>query len=181
MGANWLRRAAAAIAETVFAPAGICCDVRGMDFAFTPNFGAKAYVDKDGVERIRGGAMFGGAAVLVLAFRNPVSALDVLTHELIHVVVPTIANEDPHGPRFQRIADAVGLTPPYTATKAGPELRAKLVAIAESVGPMPMPYFDHPSVAREWHEKKDGVFVRVQREEFVSPRKRYRKTRIDNL
>lgn len=64
---------------------------------------------------------------------DPIRALDILVHELVHAVHPTAK----HGKVFKRLAVAVGLTGKMTATVAGPELTAKLKALSQELGPYP--------------------------------------------
>jgi hypothetical protein len=64
---------------------------------------------------------------------DPVRCLDVLAHELIHVVHPDAGHKAP----FKRLALAIGLTGKMTATVAGPELEPKLQAIAATLGEYP--------------------------------------------
>jgi hypothetical protein len=64
---------------------------------------------------------------------DPVRCLDVLAHELIHVVHPDAGHKAP----FKRLALAIGLTGKMTATVAGPELEAHLKAIADTLGAYP--------------------------------------------
>lgn len=64
---------------------------------------------------------------------DPVQALEVLVHELVHAVHPT----EGHKGKFKRLAVALGLTGPMTATVAGPELKAYLSGLSEALGPYP--------------------------------------------
>ena len=65
---------------------------------------------------------------------DPIRALDILSHELCHACVP--AGSGHKGP-FARLARAIGLTGKMTATTAGPELSARLNALAGSLGAYP--------------------------------------------
>lgn len=60
--------------------------------------------------------------------------LDVLLHELVHAAVGT---ECGHRGEFRRVARAVGLVGPITATSAGEALRAQLEALARELGDYP--------------------------------------------
>lgn len=64
---------------------------------------------------------------------EPVQALDILLHELIHAAEPKAG----HKGAFKRIALELGMTGKMTATVAGPELAAKLREIIVSIGPFP--------------------------------------------
>lgn len=63
-----------------------------------------------------------------------VRVLDVLAHELIHAIDE---NESGHQGRFVKIARAIGLDGPPTATTAGPALSYRLGQIAAKLGPYP--------------------------------------------
>ncbi len=65
---------------------------------------------------------------------DPIKALDILAHELVHVAVGT---EAAHGKIFKRAALAIGLTGRMRSTVAGPELTAKLHEIRGIIGDFP--------------------------------------------
>ncbi|MCA8951150.1 MAG: transcription elongation protein SprT [Planctomycetes bacterium] len=65
---------------------------------------------------------------------DPVEVGAVLVHELVHHAVGVEAG---HKGPFRRLALAVGLAGKMTATVAGPELAARLHALAEVLGPYP--------------------------------------------
>lgn len=58
----------------------------------------------------------------------------VIVHELIHAAVGTDAK---HGPKFARVALALGLEGKMTATTTGAALAAQLRAITDRLGPYP--------------------------------------------
>lgn len=60
--------------------------------------------------------------------------LDVLLHELVHACV---GNKHGHKKPFGEVARALGLEGKLTATIAGEDLRKKLLALAEQLGPYP--------------------------------------------
>jgi hypothetical protein len=60
--------------------------------------------------------------------------LDVLLHELVHAAVGTGCG---HRGKFVTVARACGLIGPATATTAGPELKRRLYAISQALGPLP--------------------------------------------
>lgn len=65
---------------------------------------------------------------------DPVEMLAVLVHEMVHAAIyPTKG----HGKAFKRLALKVGLTGPMRHTVASNELRDKLKAIADDIGPFP--------------------------------------------
>jgi len=75
---------------------------------------------------------------------DPIEVLGILVHEIVHAVVGSDAK---HGPIFKKCALAVGLQGPMRSTTVGPELRARLAAIAESLGPL-------PHAALDWTNRK---------------------------
>jgi hypothetical protein len=60
--------------------------------------------------------------------------LPVLVHELVHVV---IGNEAGHGPKFRKLALAVGLEGKMTSTIAGEKLIGELKALMPALGDYP--------------------------------------------
>lgn len=65
---------------------------------------------------------------------NVARICDVLTHELVHAAVGIAAG---HGPAFKRVATALGLDGPMTATHASATWFAWAAPIIEALGPMP--------------------------------------------
>lgn len=59
---------------------------------------------------------------------------DILAHELIHAAVGLQAK---HGPRFRKVALAIGLEGKMTATVAGPAFKQAFAPILEKIGPIP--------------------------------------------
>lgn len=64
---------------------------------------------------------------------DPIRALDVLVHELVHACTPGSGHKGP----FKRLAIKVGLEGKMTATVAGTELTKRLNALSEELGPYP--------------------------------------------
>ncbi len=60
--------------------------------------------------------------------------MDTLVHELVHAVDNC---EHKHGKEFKKIALSLGMVGPMRSAGAGPELKAKLEAIAKTLGPYP--------------------------------------------
>jgi hypothetical protein len=60
--------------------------------------------------------------------------IDTLTHELVHAVDDC---QHKHGKEFKKIALKMGLKGPMRSAGAGPELKAKLNALLEQLGPYP--------------------------------------------
>lgn len=84
---------------------------------------------------------------------EPVRALDVLVHELVHACTPG----DGHGSAFKRLAVSVGLTGRMTATVAGPSLRAELETIASFLGTYP-----HAAINLQDRKKQSTRMVKVE-------------------
>jgi len=65
---------------------------------------------------------------------DSIEVLAVLIHELCHTAVGIAAG---HRGSFKRVALAVGLVGPMRSTTAGPELKERLNALSEQLGPYP--------------------------------------------
>ena len=65
---------------------------------------------------------------------DPLEVLGILTHELIHTLLPPEAK---HGKAFRDIALRVGLEGKMTHARPAPPLQEKLAAIAAALGPLP--------------------------------------------
>lgn len=68
------------------------------------------------------------------ALHEPVEVIDTLVHELVHAVDDCKHN---HGKEFKKIALKLGMVGPMRSAGAGPDLKIKLQAIADSLGPYP--------------------------------------------
>ncbi len=68
------------------------------------------------------------------ALEDPVEVLDTLMHELVHAVDDC---QHKHGKEFKKIAIRMGLQGPMRSAGAGPELKARLQALAQSLGAYP--------------------------------------------
>ena len=73
---------------------------------------------------------------------NPLEALDILTHELVHA---SVGNEHGHKGPFKTLARALGLEGKLTATTAGPELEKHLQDIVKTLGKYPHSKIDFDS------------------------------------
>lgn len=98
----------------------------------------------------------------------PTRVLDVLLHEVIHAAVGT---ECGHRGAFAKAARAVGLVRPWTATTAGPELQARLEAVAARLGAYPHSVLavlskPRPGSRLRLFECECGVKVRAGRDEL---------------
>lgn len=100
---------------------------------------------------------------------DDVTMLDTLVHELCHAALP---GNTGHRKPFAKLAEHVGLLPPWTATHAGDELKSRLNAIIEEIGPSP-----HGQLSAACMPKKQttrlrlfecdcGTKVRLARDEF---------------
>ena len=65
---------------------------------------------------------------------EPMRVLDCLAHELIH---PTVGLEAGHKAPFKRLAVALGLIGPMTATQGGEAFKRLMEPLLESLGPYP--------------------------------------------
>lgn len=68
------------------------------------------------------------------ALEDPVEVLDTLVHELVHAVDDC---QHKHGKEFKKMALRLGLKGPMRSAGAGPELKAKLQALAQGLGAYP--------------------------------------------
>jgi hypothetical protein len=64
----------------------------------------------------------------------PAELAHILVHELVHAAVGIAAG---HGPKFRKLAVALGLQGKMKSTTAGPELVAALAPILAKIGPLP--------------------------------------------
>lgn len=65
---------------------------------------------------------------------DEVEVAATLAHELVHAAVGVEAK---HGPKFKRVALALGLQGKMTATTAGQRFKDRIEAVLEEVGPYP--------------------------------------------
>lgn len=65
---------------------------------------------------------------------DPVTVVLVLVHELIHAILPS---DEVHGARFRTAAARLGLQPPYTLVRAGPELTREVTRLVGRLGRYP--------------------------------------------
>lgn len=77
----------------------------------------------------------GTCEIFITPFIDDASRVaDILAHELVHAAVGLKAA---HGPRFRKVALAIGLEGKMTATVAGAKFLEAIAPILEAVGPMP--------------------------------------------
>lgn len=79
------------------------------------------------------------------ALDDPVLVLGVMVHELVHAALDC---EGGHGRLFGRLARELGLAGRLTATRPGPELRARLNALVGSLGDYPHAALRRPRAAK---------------------------------
>jgi len=80
--------------------------------------------------------------IISMVIDQPLAALDILTHELVHAAV---GNECGHKGPFRKLALALGLTGKMTATVAGETLTKELKAIVKRLGRYPHSSIDFSS------------------------------------
>lgn len=68
------------------------------------------------------------------ALDDPFEVLDTLVHELVHAVDDC---QHKHGKEFKKIALKIGMLGPMRSAGAGPQLKLRLVSIAQSLGAYP--------------------------------------------
>ena len=90
---------------------------------------------------------------------DAVRVLDVLAHELIHAIDDCASG---HKGRFAKIAKGIGLTGKMTATVAGDDLKARLVAIAEDLGEYPHAKLANPGDGAEGPKKQTTRMLKVE-------------------
>jgi hypothetical protein len=85
----------------------------------------------------------GAQAILISpVITDGLRVADVLVHEMVHAALPSGTG---HQGAFVRLMKRVGLTGRPTATTASPELKAKLQAIIQRVGPWPKGHLTPPA------------------------------------
>lgn len=168
MASVWLRKAANIIAHDIFSPVGEQIDMRKVDvsFGFPVNDQATDYVGGL-TDYSRGGA------IVITPIDDPLHVLGVLVHEMVHIQTPG----DEHGSEFGRIARAVGLVGPLKNALAGEELKNRLKAVFDAIGPMPTPFAAAPPAKSFMVERRDGSFVAVASKEVWQPQRNGREVK----
>lgn len=133
---QWLNAAAVELNRTVFKQAGqqmpekwrVTCGwpIQGATRAKNPTIGQcwDCSASADGTAEIS----------ISMAVDDPIRALDILAHEMVHAIVGL---EHGHTGEFKKLATSIGLEGKMTATYPGDELRQTLQSIAEKLGPYP--------------------------------------------
>lgn len=120
----WLRAAYALIRKELLpkAPA-----VVAISWSFPSKGGTKASRRTIGECHYKGGSavQVEGDRVILISptLQQPFALLETLVHEMVHAALPMGSG---HRAPFSRLAKSIGLVKPWTATTAGPELKAKI-------------------------------------------------------
>jgi|TARA_R110000823_G_scaffold101164_4_gene217469 hypothetical protein len=92
--------------------------------------------------------------IISMVISDPIEALDILAHELVHA---TVGNEAGHKGPFKACALAIGLTGKMTATVAGPELFETLKTISAKLGEYP-----HATIDFDNRKKQSTRMIKVR-------------------
>lgn len=95
----------------------------------------------------------GAPHIFVSPLLGEVEAAECLVHELVHAAAP----EAGHRGEFARLARALNLEGPLTATKAGPILTAELAAIRRRIGAYPHAALDVKALEEDHKRTKDST------------------------
>jgi len=68
---------------------------------------------------------------------GPIKSLEVILHELIHLILASTHPNVIHSGPFVIMARACGIIPPWSIGYSSPELRSRLSFIASQLGPYP--------------------------------------------
>jgi hypothetical protein len=120
----WLRAAYALVRKELLpkAPAHVA-----ISWSFPSKGGTKSSRRTIGECHYKGGSAVGveGDRVILISptLQEPFALVEVLVHEMVHAALPMGSG---HRAPFSRLAKSIGLVKPWTATTAGPELKAKI-------------------------------------------------------
>jgi len=148
----WLARGAVLITHTVFAAAGIEVPVVKTSCSWPGGGSARKRIGECWARRMSEAGI--NEIFISPVIADPVQALDILTHELVHASDDCASG---HGAEFVRRARKVGLEGKPTATVAGAALRAKLAEIAEALGPYP-----HATLNLSARKKQTTRMIKVE-------------------
>lgn len=148
----WLARGAVLITHTVFAAAGIEVPVVKTSCSWPGGGSARKRIGECWAKRMSEAGV--NEIFISPVIADPVQALDILTHELVHASDDCASG---HGGEFVRRARKVGLEGKPTATVAGAALRAKLAEIAEALGPYP-----HATLNLSARKKQTTRMIKVE-------------------
>lgn len=130
---SWLIAAVPALQAVVFAPAGLTIPADVRVACSWPGGGSARKRIGECWPRAFSDAKV-NEVFISPAIDDPIVALDILTHELIHAIDDCVNG---HKAPFARMARKVGLEGKPTATVAGPVLRAKLLGVSRALGAYP--------------------------------------------
>lgn len=148
----WLQRGATILTSTVFAAAGIDVPVVKTSCSWPGGGSARKRIGECWAKRMSEAGV--NEIFISPVIADPVQALDILTHELVHASDDCASG---HGGEFVRRARKVGLEGKPTATVAGAALRAKLVEIADALGPYP-----HATLNLSARKKQTTRMIKVE-------------------
>lgn len=148
----WLQRGATVIASRIFAAAGIEVPVVKTSCSWPGGGSARKRIGECWARRMSEAGV--NEIFISPVIADPVQALDILTHELVHASDDCASG---HGGEFVRRARKVGLEGKPTATVAGAALRAKLVEIADALGPYP-----HATLNLSGRKKQTTRMIKVE-------------------
>jgi hypothetical protein len=127
---TWLNKAARLLVEKHFNPLGLNVPDFKVSIGFTGSRSQRAIgvcwrasVSSDNKAQI----------MIVPTIDDSMRILDILIHEMIHVIYP----DDGHGSKFGKAARALGLEGKLTATVASEELKRRLKLIVAVLGEIP--------------------------------------------
>ena len=129
---EWLTRAVGLLAEQVFAPVGLTLPPVRVSCSWPGGGSANKRIGECWTRASSAGAV--NEIFISPRIAEPVAALDILTHELIHAIDDCKSG---HKAPFTRLARTVGLEGKPTATHAGKALLAQLEAISAALGAYP--------------------------------------------
>lgn len=148
----WLAHSTILITHTVFAAAGIEVPVVKTSCSWPGGGSARKRIGECWARRMSEAGI--NEIFISPVIADPVQALDILTHELVHASDDCASG---HGAEFVRRARKVGLEGKPTATVAGAALRAKLAEIAEALGPYP-----HATLNLSARKKQTTRMIKVE-------------------
>lgn len=128
----WLQAGAAELERRVFRPAGIALPVANVSCSWPGGGSARKRIGEcwpRAMSAARTNEIFVSPLIA-----DPIAALDILAHELVHASDDCASG---HGAEFVRRARLIGLEGKPTATHAGATLRAELERIAGRLGEYP--------------------------------------------
>ena len=121
---TWLRAAYAIVRKELLPQAPVQV---AISWSFPSKGGTKSSRRTIGECHYKGGSAVkveGDRVILVSpTLQEPYALIEVLVHEMVHAALPMGSG---HRAPFSRLAKSIGLVKPWTATTAGPDLKAKI-------------------------------------------------------